>query len=118
MLSVIERNQIVTEQQILQPVPSVLEEITPRPTITKPIAVSPSSEKSIHDLFPEQEYEDKAIQRAKEILGKTASNFSKEEVRDLVAQVEYLVETWLDDFERDIFKGRTLNELLHERDGL
>lgn len=118
MLSVIERNQVVTEQQILQPLSSVLEEVTPKPIISKSLTVSPSSAKSIQDLFPEQEYEDKAIQRAKEVLGESAKSFSNEEMRDLVAQVEYLAETWLDDFERDIFKGKTLNELLHERGGL
>lgn len=118
MLNVIERNQVITEQQILQPLSSVLEEVTPKTTSVVLPAISPPSAKSIQDLFPEQEYEDKAIQRAKEILGASSKSFSKEELRDLVAQVEYLAETWLDDFERDIFKGRTLNELLHERGGL
>ena len=117
MLNVTERNQVVTEQKTLLPLTQIFEDIKVKPT-SNHLIISPSSTKSIQDIFPEQEYEEKNTQKAKEVLGELANNFSKEELRDLTAQVEYLAETWLDDFERDIFKGRTLNELLHERGGV
>lgn len=117
MESVQGRTQVRTEQRILQPITRVFEEITTQ-SETKPLVLTQPTSKSIQELFPEQEYDEKNIQKAKEILGDLARNFTSIEIRDLVAQVEYLAETWLDEFERDVFKGKTLNELLHERGGL
>ena len=113
----IQRNQIITEQKILLPLSRVFEEVAPRP-VAKPLVGAQSTAKTIQDLFPEQEHEEKSIKKAKEILGALASNFTNEEMRDLVAQIEYLTESWIDEFEREIFDGKTLNELLHERGGL
>lgn len=118
MESVIGRNQIITEQRILHPVTQVFEDVTAKAIVPKPLIITQSTAKTIQELFPEQEYEEKNIQRAKEVLGELSKQFSKTEMRDLVAQVEYLAESWLDEFERDIFSGKTLNELLHERGGL
>lgn len=107
------------DQQIAVPLTQVFETVTSK--VLHPQELSTSSREindSLDKLFPEQEYEERNIQKAREKLGELANNFSKDELRDLVAQVEYLAETWLDDFERDIFDGRTLNELLHERGGV
>jgi len=117
MLNATERNQVVTEQEVLLPLTQVFEDITVKPT-SNHLIISPSSAKSIQDIFPEQEYEDKAIQKTKEVLAELSSNFTNEEIRDLAAQFEYLAESWLDNFETEIFNGKTLNELLHERGGL
>jgi len=118
MESVLGRNQTITEQTILHPVTQVFEDVTTRAVVPKPLAITQTTAKTIQELFPEQEHEEKNIQRAKAILGDLSKQFNKEEMRDLVAQVEYLTESWLDEFERDIFGGKTLNELLHERGGI
>lgn len=110
----------VTEQQITRPLELVLQEVTPKtqseqlPVIdnTKPI------KDSLEALFPEQQYDDKDIQKVKEILGPIANQFSQPELRDIVAETQFLISSWLDDFERGIFNGLTLNELLHEKGGL
>ena len=117
MNRVVETGRVISQDKILLPTADVLEEASNRSSkvFARPIA---TSTKNIQDLFPEQEHEEKSIKKAKEILGPLAGEFSKIELRELVAQVEYLVETWLDEFERDIFKGMTLKELLHERGGL
>lgn len=118
MINTQEISQELSEQKLLLPLTQVLTQSTQQLIEAKPHSLSPSSTEAIRSLFPEQEYEEKNIQKAKEALGALADNFSKDEVRDLASQVEYLVESWLDEFERDIFKGQTLNELLHERRGL
>lgn len=115
MLSVVERNQAVTEQKILQPLNQVLDEVTPKPTESKPFTVSQSTAQSIQDLFPEQEYEEKNIQLAKKSLGALSVEFSPEQLKNLITEVQFLTESWLDEFERQIFKGLTLQELLHEK---
>ncbi len=117
MLRAIERNQVVTEQQILLPLNQVLDEVTPKPIELKSLTVSPSTAQSIQDLFPEQEYEEKNIQLAKKSLGALSVEFSPEQLKNLIAEVQFLTESWLDEFERQIFKGLTLQELLHEKGG-
>lgn len=52
------------------------------------------------------------IEEARKILGSIAQDFSDEELRDEYTKIQYLIETWLDDYEKSIFGGKTLRELL------
>ncbi|KKT54203.1 hypothetical protein A2208_02295 [Candidatus Woesebacteria bacterium RIFOXYA1_FULL_43_16] len=117
MLSEIEPNQVVTEQQILLPVAQIIDGSSYKPTQARVIGTFPTSAKSIQDLFPEQEYEEKSIQLAKKALGSLSTEFSAEQLKTVITEVEFLTESWLDEFERQIFKGSTLQELLHEKGG-
>jgi hypothetical protein len=117
MLNTIERNQIVTEQEILLPVAQIIDGSSYKPTQARVVGTFPSSVQSIQDLFPEQEYEEKSIQLAKKALGTISAEFSSEELKMVITEAEFLTESWLDEFERQIFKGLTLHELLHEKGG-
>lgn len=64
---------------------------------------------TLNDMFSEQTHEDKAVQRAKEMLGK---DYSTEDIKSIVASYEYLIQNWLEDYERQIFNDKTLKELL------
>src|SRR5579872_4281884 len=90
----------------------VLKEVTP---VSKPNnkqrEVSQSLSESLSDLFPEQQYEEKTIQKAKQILNELADQLSPEELKCATAEIQYLAESWLNDFERQIFNGLTLKEL-------
>lgn len=106
----------ITEAQIIQPLNDVLTNVTLRPP---DISKSPLSfRESLDNLFPEQKREEKDIRQAKDVLGSIAAEFSTEQLKDVIIEVRYLAESWLDDFERDIFGGKTLNELLHDKGGL
>lgn len=109
----------VTEQQIVRPLELILQEVTPKIESKRPpIRNNPKPlEESLGALFPEQEYSDKDFQKTKEILGPLAKDLTTAELRDVIAETQYLISSWLDDFERDIFNGLTLNELLHEKGG-
>ncbi len=72
-------------------------------------------EQSLQRLSVLQEQSDKKIELAHSILGELANQFTDEELRDVVTQIQHLAESWLDDFEKSIFDGLTLQELLHER---
>jgi len=74
--------------------------------------------KALNSIFYEQEHTDKQIKKAKEVLGKTADALTKEQLSDIVAEIQYLAECWLDEYERNIFSGLTLRELLHEKGSL
>lgn len=69
-------------------------------------------------MFPEQKRQDRDLAKAKEALGELASEFTDAQIREIVTDIDYLVTSWLDDFERSIFDGQTLRELLHEKGGL
>ena len=74
----------------------------------------PIVDKALDIIFPEQQYEDKTIRRAKEILGEIGKEMTVDEIKTLVSEVQYLCDTWLDKYERELFNGMTLNELLNE----
>ncbi len=66
----------------------------------------------INGYFNEQDQQRKTVQEGREILGEAAAALTDEQVSDLVNEVQYLVDTWVEEFEQKIFDGKTLNELL------
>jgi hypothetical protein len=107
----------ISKEKIVTPLVQVLEHITPTP-LSKPnqsLDQSKSFTESLNDLFPEQLYNDKEIQKAREILGEIANELTPQQLNSVVSEVKYLAESWLDDFERDLFGGQTLQELLHNK---
>lgn len=116
----IEQQLLIPEERIIAPLVEVLSEVTPEPETmsdtSKPI--TPALRQSLDELFPEQRFEDKDIQKTKEILGALANEFSPEQLRGTIIELQHLAQSWLDDFEREIFKGLTLKEVLHEKRGI
>lgn len=118
-MSLIE-STLVTEKQIITPLGIVLNGVAPK---TQQEYIQPSNspksiKKSLDQLFPEQQYDDKDIQKAREILSSLPNEFTTSELRDIISEIKFLVSSWLDDFERETFGGLTLSELLHEKEGL
>lgn len=56
--------------------------------------------------------EQKDIDEAREMLGDTAKDITDDELKDILVEIQYLVECWMEEYERTIFNGKTLNELL------
>lgn len=54
------------------------------------------------------------LHKAREILGELANEYSDDELWKIVTEIQFLTDCWLDEFEREIFDGKTLNELLKE----
>lgn len=52
------------------------------------------------------------LERARKILGDLATDLSDEELKSTVTEMQFLLDSWLDEFEREIFDGKTLTELL------
>ncbi len=67
---------------------------------------------NINDLDKKAE----RLKQAREILKESAVGLSDEELEVIVVQVQSLAVSWLDDFERKTFDGKTLAELLSERE--
>ena len=67
----------------------------------------------LNQIFSEQDQEGKAVLEAREILGDSAKDLTDAQVYDLVNGVQFLVDSWLEEYEKDIFDGKTLDELIN-----
>ena len=106
---------IPTQQFLLDP--SSFKEVNLSLCISNPIRTEKPlrSASKPAKVLSTQEWDGKTIQNARTILGELAMNFTDEELRDVVTEVRYLVENWMNEFEKNIFDGRTLSELINEK---
>lgn len=66
----------------------------------------------LNQYFNDQNKEQKITLEAREILGDSAEKLTDEEVYSLVSEVQYLTDCWFEEFERKVFNGKTLTELI------
>jgi hypothetical protein len=120
METVQSQSLLINKEQIISPLVEVLNTVTQKlPDKARPSKpLSQSINESLENLFPEQTYDGKNIQKAKGILGDLAKSLTTEQLKDAIVEIQFLAESWLDDFEREIFKGITLRELLHEKESI
>lgn len=71
-------------------------------------------ENVLNSIFPGQTEENKII-KTRRILGETASSLSDEQIQCIVSEFQFLIDSWLDEYERNVFKGMTLKEVLNEK---
>lgn len=64
-------------------------------------------------IFPESLEENK-VQKARAMLGEIAKDVPDEEISVYITQFQYLLDSWLDIYEKQIFSNLTLQELLRE----
>jgi hypothetical protein len=65
-------------------------------------------------IFPESP-EENEIQKARAILGELVKDIPDEEMAIYITQFRYLLDSWLDQYEKEIFNNLTLRQLLQER---
>jgi len=68
---------------------------------------------TLQSIFPTKQEETKLI-KARRILGDIATDISDTELESNIAEFQYLVDSWLDEFEKNIFDNKTLIEVLRE----
>lgn len=68
---------------------------------------------ALGEIFPEKQ-EETLIVMTRRIMGDSVTDLSDEELRICVTKFQYLIDCWLDEFERDVFDGLTLKQLLME----
>ncbi|OGK59327.1 hypothetical protein A3I56_02440 [Candidatus Roizmanbacteria bacterium RIFCSPLOWO2_02_FULL_43_10] len=93
-------------------VPSQSQTPTPHSNV-KPTLKQDTTAALLSQIFPEQNREDKTIKQARVILGGLLEKFSTDELQETVILLQYLTESWLDMYERELFDEMTLNELLN-----
>jgi hypothetical protein len=58
--------------------------------------------------------EENRIQVARRVMGHEIAMLSDEEVQIYLTEFQYLIESWMNEYERNVFKGKTLREVLQE----
>jgi len=85
------------------------------PGLNEPVGI-PSEPQGAYDqinqFFSKQDKQNKTITEAREILGESAKDLTDEQVYDLTNEIQYLVDSWLEEYEKEVFDGKTLDELI------
>lgn len=66
---------------------------------------------SLNAIIPTYEEENK-LTKSRSLLGSISKELSNDELEIVTAQFEYLANCWLDQYERTVFQGKTLGELM------
>jgi hypothetical protein len=113
------QERALPHEKIVTPLIHVFDEASPQSSgISISTIPSKKLKQSLDDLFPEQQYNEKRTQEARKILGEKAKNLTDQQLNDISVEIECLVKIWIDQFEKKMFAGKTLNELLHDKGGL
>jgi hypothetical protein len=70
---------------------------------------------STNVLDPELQLDPKEEQKARLVLESVAQDYSDDQINEAIAEMKFLAESWLNDFEREVFDGKTLKEMLHDK---
>ena len=71
-----------------------------------------SIETAINNIFPSVTEDNKTL-RMRKALGNTAQSLSNEQIETITTQFQFLIESWMDEFEKEVFSGLTLKEVLN-----
>ena len=71
-----------------------------------------SLENVLSSILPSQTEENKTTKTRKH-LGNIGHLVSDEQIECITAEFQFLIDTWLDEYEKEVFKGMTLREVLN-----
>lgn len=66
----------------------------------------------LNQYLNDQDLQQKTVAEAREILGESAQSLEDGQIYEMVTEMQYLVDTWLEEYEQKVFEGKTLKELL------
>ncbi len=71
-------------------------------------------ENSLKDIFFHG-VEENTVIKMRKMFGEKGKDFSDEKIQCVTTEFQFLIDTWLDEFEKDLFSGMTLKEVLNEK---
>jgi microcompartment protein CcmL/EutN len=104
---------LFTSQESINKNTSPAKQVTPNQTQRPLPNPHDSIETVLQSMFPQQTEENKII-RTKRILGKTANSLSDEQIECINSEFKFLADAWLDEYEKEVFGGKTLKEVINE----
>ncbi len=103
--------QLFDENNLVIEPPKELNSSEPIPENPTPANPLNQLEKTLSAIFPDNQEESK-VNKARKILGEVAGSLPDEKIETIVTDFEYLVDSWLDVFEKRVFGGQTLKEIM------
>lgn len=68
-------------------------------------------ESTLIRIFPGKQ-EETRIQKARLIMGDDVKDLSDEDLEAFLTEFQYLIDCWLDEYEKQVFNNKTLRELI------
>jgi len=68
---------------------------------------------TLKSIFPEKQVENRLL-KARQIMGEAIHELSDEELESFITEFQYLIDAWVDSFEKQVFENKTLKQLLRE----
>ncbi len=70
-------------------------------------------ETTLNRIFPDRQ-EETQLQKARQIMGEDIAHVADEELEVYLTEFQYLINSWLDAYEKEQFNGLTLQQMLRE----
>lgn len=68
---------------------------------------------AIHSIFPTQQEENRA-EKARRVMGEEIKELTDEDLDIYLTEFNFLLDSWLDEYEQEIFNNKTLQQVLRE----
>ncbi len=52
------------------------------------------------------------VEQARKVFGANVAHLSDTELQAYLSKIQYLIDCWLDQYERSVFDGKTISELV------
>lgn len=91
--------------------PQETRQIEPQTPLSNPLT---PIENAINSIFPQQTEENKII-RTRTLLGKVGKTLPDEQIECINTEYQFMIDTWLDEYEKALFNGTTLQEILNDK---
>lgn len=87
---------------------------TPTSINSQPSNIFDPLKNAFNEIFP-QNLEENTVIKMRRALGDKGTGMSDEQIQCITTEFQFLIDAWFDDFEKDIFSGMTLKEVLNEK---
>lgn len=65
--------------------------------------------------FVSQPNKEGQLEKSRRVLGEVASDLSDDDLQIFLTEIQYLINSWFDHYEKQIFNGQTLRQILNGR---
>jgi len=72
-----------------------------------------SIETALKDIFPTRQEENR-LQKARRIMGNRVNDLTDHELEVYISEFQYLIDSFMDEYEKKVFGNKTLKEILKE----
>ena len=68
---------------------------------------------AIHSIFPTQQ-EESRLEKTRRVMGEDIKDLTDEDLDVYLTEFNFLLDSWMDEYERNVFNNKTLQQVLRE----